>query len=144
MKKNTNEKKAIEKKPIERTYRGGCHCGRVRFEVRGNLERVSECNCSICTKKAYVHWIVPRSAFRLLTKSDDIASYAFNTKTARHLFCPNCGVAPFYIPRSDPEGFDINVRCLEGVNLAKLEYDHFDGRHWEQAFQERESARAAK
>jgi len=140
MKKNTNEKK----KPNERTYRGGCHCGRVRFEVRGNLERVSECNCSICTKKAYVHWIVPRSAFRLLTKSDDIASYAFNTKTARHLFCPNCGVAPFYIPRSDPESLDVNVRCLEGVNLAKLEHDRFDGRHWEQAFQERESERVAK
>ena len=78
----------MKKNPSERTYRGGCHCGRVRFEVRGNLERVSECNCSICTKKGYVHWIVPRSAFRLLTKSDDIASYAFNTKDGPASFLP--------------------------------------------------------
>jgi hypothetical protein len=144
-KKAVEKKKEPEKKkPIERTYRGGCHCGRIRFEVRGSLERVSECNCSICTKKGYVHWIVQRSAFRLLTPSDNIAAYSFNTKTARHLFCPNCGVASFYIPRSDPEGIDVNVRCLEGVNPGKLEYDHFDGRNWEKAFHERESGRAAK
>jgi len=141
MKKKESEKKEPEKKkPIERTYRGGCHCGRVRFEVRGNLERVSECNCSICSKKGYVHWIVERTAFRLLTPSDNIAAYAFNTKTARHLFCPNCGVASFYIPRSDPERLDVNVRCLEGVNLGKLEYDHFDGRNWEKALQDRDQA----
>jgi hypothetical protein len=142
------EKEPEQKKPPERTYRGGCHCGRIRFEVRGNLERVSECNCSICSKKGYVHWIVERSAFRLLTPSDNIASYAFNTKTARHLFCPNCGVASFYIPRSDPESFDVNVRCLEGVNLAKLEFDQFDGRHWEQSIvgykEKREQPRVAK
>jgi hypothetical protein len=137
--KKPTEKKAPEKKESEqrkspeRTYRGGCHCGRIRFEVRGALDSASECNCSICTKKGYAHWIVPRSAFRLLTKSDDIATYAFNTKTARHLFCPNCGVAPFYIPRSDPDAFDVNVRCLEGVNLSKLERTFFDGRNWEQA-----------
>jgi hypothetical protein len=95
-------------------------------------------------KKGYVHWIVPRSAFRLLTQSDNIAAYAFNTKTAKHLFCPNCGVASFYIPRSDPDAFDVNVRCLEGVNLSNLEYDYFDGRNWEKAFHEREQARAAK
>src|SRR5258708_40006129 len=120
MKKNTNEKKAVEKKPIERTYRGGCHCGRVRLEVRGNLEPVSESNCSICTKKGYVHWIVERAAFRLLTPSDNIAAYTFNTKIAKHLFCPNCGVASFYIPRSDPESLDVNVRCLEGASRDKL------------------------
>ena len=134
----------MKKTPNERTYRGGCHCGRVRFEVRGKLERVSECNCSICTKKAYVHWIVERTAFRLLRPSDNIASYTFNTKAAKHLFCPNCGVASFYIPRSDPDRIDVNVRCLEGVNLEKLEHEHFDGRNWEKAFQERERDRAAK
>ena len=109
----------MKKTPNQRTYRGGCHCGRVRFEVRGMLERVSECNCSICTKKGYVHWIVERAAFRLLTPSDNIAAYTFNTKVAKHLFCPNCGVASFYIPRSDPESIDVNVRCLEGVNLGQ-------------------------
>lgn len=134
----------MKKKTNERTWRGGCHCGRVRFEVKGNLERVSECNCSICTKKGYLHWIVERSAFRLLTPSDNIAAYSFNTKVAKHLFCPNCGVASFYIPRSDPERLDVNVRCLEGVDLAKLEHDHFDGRHWEKAFEDREKSHAAK
>ena len=109
----------MKKTPNERTYRGGCHCGRVRFEVRGKLDRVSECNCSICSKKGYLHWIVERAAFRLLTPSDNIAAYTFNTKIAKHLFCPNCGVASFYIPRSDPEGVDVNVRCLEGVNLRQ-------------------------
>jgi hypothetical protein len=139
MKKKEPEKK----KPNERTYRGGCHCGRIRFEVKGALDRVSECNCSICTKKGYVHWIVERGAFRLLTPSDNIAAYTFNTKVAKHLFCPNC-VASFYIPRSDPDRIDVNVRCLEGVNASKLEHDYFDGRNWEKAFQERESARPSK
>jgi hypothetical protein len=143
-KKPPQQKEPEKKKAFERTYRGGCHCGRIRFVVIGALDRVSECNCSICTKKGYVHWIVPRSAFRLLTQSDNIAAYAFNTKTAKHLFCPNCGVASFYIPRSDPDAFDVNVRCLEGVNLSKLEFDYFDGRNWEKAFHEREQARAAK
>ncbi len=91
----------------------------------GRLDRVSECNCSICTKKGYVHWIVERGAFRLLTPSDNIAAYTFNTKVAKHLFCPNCGVASFYIPRSDPDRIDVNVRCLEGVNTSKLEAGPF-------------------
>jgi len=134
--------------PGERTYRGGCHCGRIRFEVKGKLERVSECNCSICTKKGYLHWIVDRPAFRLLTPSDNIAAYTFNTKVAKHLFCPNCGVASFYIPRSDPDRIDVNARCLEGVDLARLEYDHFDGRNWERSIvayrEKRERARIAK
>ncbi len=124
----------MRKKSTERTYRGGCHCGRIRFEVSGKLKRVSECNCSICTKKGYLHWIVEPAAFRLLTPPDNIAVYTFNTKVAKHLFCPNCGVASFYIPRSDPDAIDVNVRCLQDVDLGRLEYDHFDGRNWEKSF----------
>jgi hypothetical protein len=112
-------------------YRGGCHCGRVAIEVRGVLARASQCNCSICTKKAYLHWIVPRENFRLLTPSDDLATYHFNTGVAQHHFCPRCGVASFYIPRSDPDQIDVNVRCLEGVDVTTLEIDHFDGQNWE-------------
>ncbi len=123
----------MSKKPREQTYRGGCHCGRVCFEVTGNLERVSECNCSICTKKGYVHWIVARAAFRLLTPPENLATYTFNTGVAKHHFCPSCGVASFYIPRSDPDAVDVNVRCLEGVDLSRLKYEHFDGRNWEQS-----------
>ena len=143
-KKLPARKEPEKKKPFERTYRGGCHCGRIRFEVRGELERVSECNCSICTKKGYLHWIVPRGAFRLLTQSDDIAAYTFNTKAAKHLFCPNCGVASFYIPRSDPDASTSTCDASKVWTASKLEHDHFDGRNWEKAFQERERSRVAK
>ncbi len=117
------------------TYRGGCHCGRVAFEVSGDLAGVSECNCSICSKKGYLHWIVPRESFRMLTPAQELATYTFNTKVARHHFCPVCGVASFYIPRSDPDKIDVNARCLEGVDLGKLEVARFDGINWEESYQ---------
>jgi hypothetical protein len=115
-------------------YRGSCHCGRVAFEVTGRLRRVSNCNCSICSKKGYLHWIVPRAAFRLLTPATALATYTFNTGVARHHFCKVCGIAAFYIPRSDPDKIDVNVRCLEGVEIARLRVDRFDGRNWEAAY----------
>ena len=114
-------------------YKGGCHCGRVAFEVDGELARASECNCSICTKKAYLHWIVPKERFRLLTPEANLATYTFNTGVARHYFCRVCGVASFYIPRSDPDKIDVNARCLDGVDLSQLRVRHFDGRNWEEA-----------
>jgi hypothetical protein len=121
-------------------YRGGCHCGAVTFEVDGELREVGECNCSICAKKAYLHWIVPPQAFRLLQGADRLSVYRFNTGTAQHQFCTRCGVAPFYIPRSDPDKIDVNARCLDNVDLSKLEIRRFDGRNWEQAIRLRGSA----
>jgi hypothetical protein len=115
-------------------YRGGCHCGRVAFEVRGRLESVDECNCSICSKKGYLHWIVPRESFRLLTPAETLATYTFGTGVAKHHFCPTCGVASFYIPRSDPDKVDVNARCLDGVDVSKLKLTHFDGRNWEASY----------
>jgi hypothetical protein len=115
--------------------RGGCHCGRIAFEVAGPIESVDECNCSICTKKGYLHWIVALDAFRLLTPRENLATYRFNTGVAQHHFCPVCGVAPFYIPRSDPDKIDVNARCLEGVDLSALRVGHFDGRNWETSYQ---------
>jgi hypothetical protein len=112
-------------------YRGGCHCGRVAFEVTGWLDKVEQCNCSICSKKGYLHWIVPREAFRLLSPDADLATYTFNTGVAKHHFCPRCGVASFYIPRSDPDKVDVNVRCLEGVDPSALKIEFFDGQNWE-------------
>lgn len=117
-------------------YRGGCHCGRVAFEVEGDIKRVSECNCSICRKKAYLHWIVPRERFRLLTPAENLATYTFNTGVAKHHFCRTCGVAAFYIPRSDPDKVDVNARCLDEVNLSALQIDSFDGQNWEEAYRE--------
>lgn len=114
-----------------RTYRGGCHCGRIVYEVTGVLEKAEQCNCSICAKKGYLHWIVARESFRLLTSQDDLATYTFNTGVAKHHFCPRCGVASFYIPRSDPDKIDVNVRCLDGVDLSSLRVEYFDGQNWE-------------
>ena len=115
------------------TYKGGCHCGRVRFEVNTNLdgEQVVECNCSICMKKGFLHLIVDRSWFRLLSSSDAVTLYQFNTQTAKHYFCPVCGIHSYYIPRSHPDKIDINVRCLEGVDLQTLTIQPFNGREWE-------------
>lgn len=105
------------------------------FEVDGAIERVLVCNCSICTKKGYLHWVVPREAFRLLTPEEALATYRFNTMQAKHHFCPVCGVAPFYIARSDPDKIDINVRCVEGVDLGALPIEPFDGQDWETAYE---------
>ena len=122
-------------------YRGGCHCGRIAFRVNAEIEGVEICNCSICHMKGYVHWYVPRDRFELLTPEDHFSTYRFNTRIARHHFCPICGVAPFYIPRSDPDKIDVNLRCVEGVDLAGIPVTTFDGRHWEEAHRSRRGRR---
>jgi hypothetical protein len=119
--------------PAMQTYEGGCHCAQVRFRVAAALEEVVRCNCSICTKKGFLHLIVPLAQFELVSGADDLTVYAFNTGTAKHQFCRRCGVHPFYVPRSDPDKIDVNVRCLEGVDLDRLKVDPFDGANWEQA-----------
>lgn len=115
------------------THEGGCHCGRVRFRVNAAISGITACNCSICTKKGFLHWIVPPAAFALLRGADALAEYRFNTGQARHLFCRSCGIHPFYIPRSDPDKIDVNLRCLDDIDLAQVTIEHFDGRHWEAA-----------
>ena len=115
------------------TYSGACHCGRVTFRVRGDLALATVCNCSICTKKGFLHLIVPPSCFELLSGESDLVSYRFNTGLAEHRFCGRCGVHPFYTPRSDPDKVDVNVRCLADVDLGALEALPFDGKHWEDA-----------
>jgi hypothetical protein len=115
------------------TYEGGCHCGRVRFRVTADLERVVDCNCSMCTRKGFLHVIVPPSQFELLSGADALSVYQFNTLTARHQFCRHCGIHPFYVPRSDPDKIDVNARCLDGVDASTLRPTPFDGKNWEQA-----------
>jgi hypothetical protein len=123
-----------------KTHEGGCHCGKVRFSVALELDEALACNCSICSKKGYLHWIVPRSAFSLLSGEEDLTDYRFNTGVARHLFCRHCGVHSFYVPRSDPDKIDVNVRCLDDVELSTLRVRPFDGRNWERAAAERDAA----
>ena len=115
------------------THDGSCHCGRVRFRVTTALDKVVECNCSICTKKGFLHSIVPLAQFELLSGAADLTTYTFNTGIAKHQFCRHCGIHPFYVPRSDPDKIDVNVRCLEGVDLDALGVEPFDGANWEQA-----------
>ena len=114
-------------------HTGGCHCGRARFAVRADLARATYCNCSICTKKGFIHLIVEPSEFELLSGAEALVSYRFNTGVAEHKFCTQCGIHPFYTPRSDPDKVDVNVRCLDDVDLNRLELLTFDGRHWEEA-----------
>jgi hypothetical protein len=117
------------------TYQGGCHCGKVRFTVTADLakEQVVDCNCSICTKKGFLHLIVDLDQFCFLTPEPQVALYQFNTKTAKHYFCPVCGIHSYYIPRSHPDKIDINVRCLEDVDLHQLTIQPFNGREWEKS-----------
>ncbi len=123
------------------THRGGCHCGRVRFEVLAprTLE-VLDCNCSICGRSGYLHLIVPAARFTLLSGQDDLTSYQFNTRTARHLFCRVCGVKSFYVPRSHPDGFSVNARCLDPGSFDDLIVRPANGKEWEKQFPETAAA----
>jgi hypothetical protein len=112
-------------------YRGSCHCGAVRFEVEAPATiTAQDCNCSICSKFGFLHLIVPKSKFKLLSGEDSLTTYTFNTGVAQHKFCKICGVKSFYIPRSNPDGIDVNVRCLE-PQPKELVVEKFDGRNWE-------------
>lgn len=114
------------------TYQGGCHCGKVRFEVTAPKElKVTECNCSICRMSGYLHLIVKKDQFRLLQGTDILTTYTFNTGTAQHLFCSACGVKSFYVPRSHPDGYSINARCLDAGTISNMVITSFDGQNWE-------------
>ena len=114
---------------------GGCHCGRVRFEVMAPAQaEVSECNCSMCSKAGYLHLIVPADRFRLLSGADMLTSYQFNTGTAKHLFCSVCGIKSFYVPRSHPDGFSVNARCLDEGTFRIAAVRETNGREWEKLY----------
>ena len=113
-------------------YPGSCHCGAVRFEVEAPEQvEVERCNCSICRRSGFLHLIVPLSRFRLLSGEDALTTYRFNTGVARHTFCKVCGIKPFYTPRSNPDGIDINLNCLDQWP-ERVDIVEFDGQNWEQ------------
>ena len=116
-----------------KTMQGGCHCGRVRFRVTADLDCVTYCNCSICSKKGFLHLIVPPERFELVSGKNDLTTYTFNTGVARHTFCKHWGIHAFYVPRSDPDKIDVNVRCIDDIDIAALTIKTFDGQNWEQA-----------
>lgn len=114
-------------------HRGGCHCGAVRFEFQAPARvRVQRCNCSVCAMTGFEHLIVPGAAFRLLTDPAALSTYTFNTGVAKHLFCRVCGIKSYYVPRSNPDGYSINLRCVDHSTIEAVEYEDFDGQNWEQ------------
>jgi len=114
------------------THSGSCHCGAVRIEVDAPPDvEAEECNCSICRRTGYLHLIVPSDRFRLVQGRESLANYMFNTGTAQHYFCRVCGCRPYYVPRSNPDGFSVNVRCLEPSTVRTLRINRFDGVNWE-------------
>ena len=112
-------------------FTGGCHCGAVRFEVESPEDvEVEDCNCSVCKMTGFLHMIVPKSAFTLLSDESALSLYTFNTGVAKHYFCKTCGIKSFYIPRSNPDGVDVNVRCLDAPP-SNMRIVAFDGKNWE-------------
>jgi hypothetical protein len=120
----------------DQIFSGSCHCQAIQFRVQVKRFQVLDCNCSICQKKGFLHLIVPADQFELFQGQEALQTYTFNTGIAQHYFCRTCGIAPFYRPRSHPDCFDINLRCIDDAPLAELlpqfELKSFDGRAWEQ------------
>lgn len=113
---------------------GGCHCGAVAWEAALPDEiAASDCNCSICRKAGFLHVFAARRDFRLLRGESNLTEYQFNTGVAKHWFCKTCGVKSFYIPRSHPDGYSLNLRCMDRAQFTKIEIVPFDGRNWEQS-----------
>jgi len=111
-------------------YRGSCHCGRIAFEVEGEIAHAMSCNCSMCQRKGVLMWFVPRQAVTLLTPREHMSTYTFNKHVIKHHFCPVCGIHPFGegIAPNGQEMAAINVRCLDGIDLPALKVQHFNGR----------------
>jgi len=111
------------------SHKGSCHCGNVRYEVQGEFDAAMECNCSICSRKGYLLWFVPRTAVTLSTPLEALSTYTFNKHVIRHYFCPQCGCAPFGMAMNNgTEMAAINVRCLEDVDVATVKRNPYDGR----------------
>ena len=111
-------------------YSGSCHCGKVAFEVEGEIDGALACNCSICRRKGSLLWFVPKTQFELKTPEDAASTYLFNKHAIRHRFCPNCGMHPYaeaIHPKTGLPTAAINIRCLEGVDLDQVKVMHFDG-----------------
>jgi hypothetical protein len=117
--------------PDSHHLEGGCHCGAVRFRIRVRAFEALACNCSICSKKGMINLIVRAEDFELRSGADELATYQFNTGTARHHFCKRCGIHPFSRPRSHPDDYDVNARCLDDGALARFTVRPFDGQNWE-------------
>lgn len=111
-------------------YKGSCHCGKVAFEVEGEINGAVACNCSICSRKGSLLWFVPREKLQLTTPEEAVSTYEFNKHIIKHHFCPTCGIHP-YAEGVDPKGnrmAAVNLRCVEKIDLTSIPVQNFDGR----------------
>lgn len=114
-------------------HKGSCHCGIVQFMVTAPKDiNAIRCNCSLCNMTGFLHLIVEKKDFTLLQGEDNLSLYTFNTHVAQHYFCKTCGVKSFYTPRSHPDGYSVNVNCLDPKTLGKITFQNFDGQNWEE------------
>ena len=114
-------------------YSGSCHCGRVAFEVEGDIDQGMACNCSMCQRKGSLLWFVPRTQFELKTPEENAGTYLFNKHVIKHRFCPACGIHPYaeaINPKTGVPTAAINLRCIEGIDLDKVKVVHVDGRSY--------------
>lgn len=113
-------------------HAGSCHCGKVQFVATAPADiKALSCTCSMCSRTGFLHLIVDDEDFRITAGEENLTEYRFNTGTARHLFCKSCGVKAFYVPRSHPDGWSVNVNCLDKATVASLSIEQFDGANWE-------------
>lgn len=112
---------------MKQTYRGSCHCGRVRFEIDTDLDHVRVCDCSMCRRRGALNHRVKPEDFRLLTPLEELAVYTFHTQTAKDYFCPVCGIQPFRRPRTAPELWTVNIRCIENIDLDAIPVERVHG-----------------
>jgi hypothetical protein len=123
------------------TREGGCHCGRVRFRAQVDLGELSQCSCSVCTKKGILHLPIFPAEFELLRGKRELTVYTFGSGVAQHASCTHCGMHAFYVPRSQPDKITVNARCLHDIDGSSLKPTRFfDGRHWEDAQRNRIAA----
>lgn len=114
-------------------HKGSCHCKSIQFSVEAPEKiTVQQCNCSICSMTGFLHLIIPKSSFKLIKGKENLTTYTFNTGIAKHTFCKTCGIKAFYVPRSNPDGYSINLLCLDQTGFKDIRIEEFDGKNWEE------------
>ena len=109
-------------------YTGSCHCSSIKFEIDSDLEKIVQCNCSICIKRNAKMIMIPKENFKLLEGSEDLSLYQFNTEIAKHFFCKKCGIYTHHNRKSDPNGMGVNLGCIDDVDPMKFDVIQFDGK----------------
>ncbi len=107
---------------------GSCHCHSVKFEIESNLEKIVQCNCSICIRRNAKMIMIPKENFKLLEGSKDLSLYQFNTDIAKHFFCKKCGIYTHHNRKSDPNGMGVNLGCIEDIDPMEFKAIKFDGK----------------